>query len=419
MKRAVLFTLFLAVVAVGAFWVQVRHDGDLELAWTDAKALVGLGAPPAPPQAGERARSEGPRVAVVSAVAKTMDLPITRTGVGWIEPIATVTVRARIDGQILEQRVTDGQTVAKGDVLFRIDDREIQAQIARDEATLQRDLASQAKAEADLKRAQDLVLKNIVSQAQIDQNAADAKIAAANVVGDRAALDADRIRLGYTTVTAPIAGRLGTIRVTPGNLVRGSDNTGDGLVTITQMKPLRVTFALPERDLDLVRAALEHPDRAPVRIYASGSTQALASGILSFVDSSVEQSSGTITVKALLPNEDGRLWPGQYVRAELDVGTHSNATTVPLVAIAPGQDQPFAYVVTPGKTVERRKVEIAGQLGEVAAVASGIKPGEHVVVEGQPRLRDGIRVEETVETASGASGAVAANAAQDAAKKVR
>jgi multidrug efflux system membrane fusion protein len=226
------------------------------------------------------------------------------------------------------------------------------------------------------------------------------KVAAANVAADRAALEADEIKLGYATVKAPISGRLGIIRVTEGNLVRGNDNTGDGLVTITQMKPLRVSFSLPERNLDMLRAALSRKDQAPVRVYASGSDQPLATGTLSFIDSSVDHSSGTITAKATFSNEDGRLWPGQYVRVEVDADTLNNATTVPLVAIQPGQDSSFAYVVNADKVVERRKVEVAARLGDVAAISSGINPGEHVVVEGQMRLRDGSRVNETIASQS-------------------
>jgi multidrug efflux system membrane fusion protein len=344
----------------------------------------------------------GQRVAVVSAIAQTTDLPITRTGVGWIEPIATVTLRARADGQILEQRARDGQIVNQGDVLFRLDDREIQAQIARDQAALTRDQANQAKAEADLKRTQELLAKNIASQVQAEQYIADAKVAAANVAADKAALEADQIKLGYATVKAPISGRLGIVRVTEGNLVRGNDNIGDGLVTITQMQPLRVSFSLPERDLDLVRAALVQNDPAPVRVFANGSDKVLATGRLAFVDSSVDPASGTIAVKALLANEDGRLWPGQYVRVELDVGTQNNATTVPLVAIQPGQDSSFAYVVNQDKVVERRQVEVTMRAGDVAAISSGVNPGEHVVVEGQLRLRDGSRVNETMAGQPGA-----------------
>jgi membrane fusion protein, multidrug efflux system len=266
MKRLFAFLIFVAVAAALGYWVQTRHGGNLHRAWLQVVATVTVPFRSVPaettagtrPGGGEAQRARGgqgqsPAIAVVTAIAERADLPITRTSVGWVEPIATVTVRPRIDGQILEQHVKDGQMVKEGDILFRLDDREIQAQIARDQATLTRDQAMLAKTQADLRRAQELLSKNVGSPVQAEQIAADVKIASANVAASEAALAADRIRLGYTTIKAPIAGRVGVVRVTEGNLVRGSDAGGDGLATITQMQPLRVTFSLPERDLDLLR----------------------------------------------------------------------------------------------------------------------------------------------------------------------
>ncbi len=227
-----------------------------------------------PPQP---AAKRDPRVAVVTAVAESVDLPITRSSVGWVEPDATVTVRARIDGQVVEQKVRDGEVVKAGDVLFRIDDREIQAQIARDEAMLAKDQATLARTQADLRRVEELLSKGSASRQQFDVVTADSKVAAANVAADQATLQADRIKLDYTVIKAPIAGRVGVVRVTPGNLVRAND-TGDGLVTITQLKPLRISFSLPERELDLVRAALARNGAAPVRAYASGAHAGVRDG---------------------------------------------------------------------------------------------------------------------------------------------
>jgi len=226
-----------------------------------------------------------------------------------------------------------------------------------------------------------------------DLDGALSQFAAANVAADQATLQADRIKLDYTVIKAPIAGRVGVVRVTPGNLVRAND-TGDGLVTITQLKPLRISFSLPERELDLVRAALARNGAAPVRAYASGATQASATGKLFFVDSAVDTLSGTVTAKAMFDNEGDQLWPGQYVRIEVDLGARPNVTTVPLVAVSPGQGGTFAFVVKADGTVERRKVEIADSRNEIAVIASGIRPGEKVVIEGQARLRDGSPVVE-------------------------
>ena len=409
MKRLIALVLFLAAVAGLAYWVHTHHNGNLYAAWSQTAAavrsLAGGQAPDAAnpnsaptPAAGARQgrgrnQGEAARVAVVTAVAESVDLPITRSSVGWVEPDATVTVRARIDGQVVEQKVRDGEVVKAGDVLFRIDDREIQAQIARDEAMLAKDQATLARTQADVRRVEELLSKGSASRQQFDVVTADSKVAAANVAADQATLQADRIKLDYTVIKAPIAGRVGVVRVTPGNLVRAND-TGDGLVTITQLKPLRISFSLPERELDLVRAALARNGAAPVRAYASGATQASATGKLFFVNSAVDTLSGTVTAKAMFDNEGDQLWPGQYVRIEVDLGARPNVTTVPLVAVSPGQGGTFAFVVKADGTVERRKVEIADSRNEIAVIASGIRPGEKVVIEGQARLSDGSPVVE-------------------------
>src|SRR5215218_752185 len=409
MKRLTALVLFLAAVAGLAYWVHTHHNGNLYAAWSQTAAAVrslaggqtreaaNPNSAPTPAAGARQGRGrnpgEAPRVAVVTAVAESVDLPITRSSVGWVEPDATVTVRARIDGQVVEQKVRDGDVVKAGDVLFRIDDREIQAQIARDEAMLAKDQATLARTQADVRRVEELLSKGSASRQQFDVVTADSKVAAANVAADQATLQADRIKLDYTVIKAPIAGRVGVVRVTPGNLVRAND-TGDGLVTITQLKPLRISFSLPERELDLVRAALARNGAAPVRAYASGATQASATGKLFFVDSAVDTLSGTVTAKAMFDNEGDQLWPGQYVRIEVDLGVRPNVITVPLVAVSPGQGGSFAFVVKADGTVERRKVEIADSRNEIAVIASGIRPGEKVVIEGQARLSDGSPVVE-------------------------
>ena len=347
-----------------------------------------------PPEAKPAESAGSPRIAVVTAVARQQDVPVVRPSVGWAEPVATVTVRAQIEGQVEEQHITDGQFVHTGDLLFRIDDREIRAQIAKDEAMIARDEATLARAQADLQRARDLLQRRVAAQQQVDQAEADAKIAAANLQADQATRDNDQVRLDYTMVRAPIDGRVGVVRVTPGNIVRASDG-GDGLVTITQMQPLRVTFTLPERDLDPLRAAAAG-GTVPVRIFVHGAAAPLATGKLDFIDSSVDTASGTITAKATVANEDGALWPGQYVDVQLELGRMKDAVTVPLVAIQPGQDGPFVYLVGADGKVMVRNVVPGETMADQVIVAQGLREGDHVVTEGQLRLRDGSRVTERV-----------------------
>ena len=342
-----------------------------------------------PAQPGARAAG----AAVLTATAAAQDVPTVRTSVGWVEPVSNVTVRARVDGEVVEQLVREGQEVRQGELLFRIDDREIRAALAKDEALLARDQATLARAQADATRARDLLSRKVAAQQQVDQADADAKIAAANVQADQAAIDMDRIRLDYTLVRAPIEGRLGAIRVTEGNIVRSSDG-GDGLVTITQMKPLRVSFTLPERDLPALRAAAAGGAKVPVRVSAHDGSGALAQGELSFIDSSVDSASGTVTAKALLPNEDGALWPGQYVDIEIELGRTKGAVTIPLVAVQPGQDGPFVFVVGNDDKAGLRPVTLGDTMGDQVVVSQGLAVGERVVVEGQQRLQDGMRVAE-------------------------
>lgn len=351
-----------------------------------------------PAQPGARAAG----AAVLTATAAAQDVPTVRTSVGWVEPVSNVTVRARVDGEVVEQLVREGQEVRQGELLFRIDDREIRAALAKDEALLARDQATLARAQADATRARDLLSRKVAAQQQVDQADADAKIAAANVQADQAAIDMDRIRLDYTQVTAPIDGRLGAIRVTEGNFVRSSDG-GDGLVTITQMKPLRVSFTLPERDLPALRDAAAGGGDVPVRVSAHSGGGAVAAGALSFIDSSVDASSGTVTLKALLPNEDGALWPGQYVDVEVELGLARGAVTIPLVAVQPGQDGPFVYVVGQDDKAALRPVVLGDTMGEHVVVRDGVTLGEKVVIEGQQRLQDGMLVAERAPKAAGAS----------------
>jgi multidrug efflux system membrane fusion protein len=237
-----------------------------------------------------------PGVAVKLAEVTQGTMPIRRRTIGWVEPIATVAVRSRVDSVIVEQLAVDGQFVKEGDVLFRLDDEQIKAAIARGEATQAREEALLARARADLARMQNLVAKNTVSRQQLDQAMADAKSAEASVAANKADVQLERILLTYTTIKAPISGRLGAVGVTPGNMVQESSTTP--LVTITQMQPIRVTFTLPDRDLDALRAALRKPNPAVVHVFAKGTKEARATGYLNFIDSAVDTSSGTITAKA-------------------------------------------------------------------------------------------------------------------------
>jgi len=338
--------------------------------------------------------ARGP-VPIVSTQATVEDFPIRRRTIGTFETPAAVIIRARVDSQVLEQHVRDGQLVKKGDLLFTLDDRELQATLARDEAQLAKDQAELTRTELDLQRARDLVQRSAAPQTQLETATAGNRAAAATVKADQAQIQADQIRLSYTQISAPMDGRIGTIRVAPGNLVSANDTSG--LTTLTQMQPLRVSFTLPGRDLALLRAAFERNPPAPVRVYEPDQSEPLAEGLLDFIDTSVDVSSGTVAARATFTNDGLSLWPGQFVDVEIDLGVRPQTTMVPTVAIQTGQQGSFVFVVKPDDTVELRKVQIFATDHDRTALASGVQDQERVVVEGQLRLVNGARVSETSE----------------------
>ena len=363
---------------------------------------------------GRGAAGGGNAAPVTTTPAVTEDFAIRRRTIGILESPATVVVKSRIESQVTEQHVRDGQLVHKGDVLFTLDDRVVKAAIARDEAQMQKDQATADRTQLDLERYQRLAETNATSRQQLDQATADHKIALAVVEADKAQLSADNLQLNYTKIEAPIGGRLGTIRVTPGNLVSVNDPTG--LVTITQVRPIRISFTLPERDLAALRKAYISKPPAVVRVFEPGADKALATGELDFIDSLVDSSSGTIAAKAKFANEKFELWPGMYVDVEIDLSVRPKTVMIPTVAIQSGQSGPFVFVATSDKKAAMRKVELVGVEGDRTALVSGVNEGDRVIVEGQMRLVDGARVNEVAQPAAGpgTSGAAAQPSAPEA-----
>jgi multidrug efflux system membrane fusion protein len=345
-----------------------------------------------PPQSGNAPRTAGAPVPVTTAAAQLEDFAIRRRTFGIIESPATVVVKSRIESQVMDQHIVDGQTVKKGDLLFTLDDREIKAAITRDEAQIAKDQATVDRTETDLRRYEQLTEKNAAPRQQLDQATADHKIALASVEFDQAQLRTDNLRLNYTKIEAPIDGRVGAIRVTPGNLVSVNDPTG--LVTITQIQPIRVSFTLAERDLAALRKASIAAVPAAVRVYTPGASEALATGALDFVDSAVDTASGTIAAKAKFANDTVELWPGMYVDVEIDLDVRPKTVMIPTVAIQSGQKGPFVFIAKPDQRAEMHQVEIVGIEGDRAALVSGVNEGERVIIEGQMRLAAGARVVE-------------------------
>ncbi|MER9413600.1 efflux RND transporter periplasmic adaptor subunit [Mesorhizobium sp. M0589] len=342
---------------------------------------------------GNAARS----ASIVSATATTADFPIRRYAIGFVSSPAVVNINARVSSQIVSIDVRDGQMVKAGDLLFSLDDRALKAQLAKDQATLAKDQALLTSSGSDLQRAKDLVAKQAGTQQTYDQAVAAQKAAAATVDADKATIDADNVQLGFASIKAPIAGRLGAVNVSVGDLVtlsNGNSSTATPLVTITEMDPLQVNFNLPESNLALLHKALANPQQGAVTLTKDGDPMPIGKGTLDFVDSSVDTASGTIATRASIPNADLSLWPGQYVNVVLDAGIMPQMTSIPTVAVQPSQKGPFVYVVKPDNTVEMRPVQVALTEGENSAISEGVKSGEKVVVEGQTRLKDGASVHE-------------------------
>ena len=389
-RHRILITIAIAaVLAVGVGWYRI-HAADTPTARTSR---------------GSRSTA----VPVTTTPAQAEDFAIRRRTIGIMELPATVVVKSRLESQVTEQHVRDGQLVKKGDVLFTLDDRVVKAMIARDQAQLEKDQASADRTQLDLDRYQRLSETNATSRQQLDQATADHKIALAVVEADKAQVRADNLQLNYTNIEAPIGGRLGTVRVSPGNLVSVNDPTG--LVTITQVRPIRIAFTLPERDLAALRKAYITKPPAVVRVFEPGSNDVLATGELDFIDSLVDSTSGTIAAKAKFANEKFELWPGMYVDVEIDLAVRPKTVMIPTVAIQSGQNGPFVFVATPDKKAEMRKIALVGVEGDRAALASGVTEGDRVIVEGQMRLVDGTGVTETAQPARGSSASKPAAAA--------
>jgi multidrug efflux system membrane fusion protein len=322
----------------------------------------------------------------------TMAAPIQVTAIGSVQSIATVMVKSRIDGQIAEVRFKEGQEVKEGDLLFTLDDRALKAQLAQSEATLERDRASLQRAKLEVARQGGLANRGVASAQKFEDVETNLAVFEATVRADEAAVENTRVNLAYATILAPINGRTGSIALKKGNLVKASELSSQiPLVTISQLRPIYVSFTLPERQLAELRAA-EAEGSVPVVASIPTQPQAPISGKLAFIDNQVDVATGTITVKAQFANDDTRLWPGQFVNITMTLGVQANAVVAPSAAVQIGQNGPYVFVVRPDSTVELRLVRTDRTISGKTVIAEGLAAGERVVVDGQLRLDNGTRV---------------------------
>lgn len=330
-------------------------------------------------------------VPVATARSSRQDVPVILHALGTVQPLQTVTVRARVDGTLDKVLFTEGQSVRPGDLLAQLDPRPYQAALDQALAKKAADEAGAASARSDLVRYAELANAQIASRQKFEQARAAVLQAEAVIRGDDASVMAAQLNLGFTRITSPIEGRVGLRQIDPGNFIRAADPSATGIVTITQIRPIALLFTLPQDALPQVQAALRHGTPA-VSAYRSGNGAKLADGQLVTMDSAIDPSTGTIKLKAVFGNLDEALWPGQFVSVQLQTGTRHAVPTVPSAAIQRGPDGFYVYVVKPDQTVARQAVEVEQDDGAIAVLASGLAGGETVVVSGQSRLTDGSRV---------------------------
>jgi len=332
-----------------------------------------------------------PAVPILVSAVVQKPMPVQLHAIGNVQAYSTVIVKSLVEGTLTEAYFKEGQEVRKGDLLFKIDPRPFEVQLKQAEANLARDLAQSENARQEANRYQDLLQKQYVSQEQYEQLRATATAYEGTVLADQAAIDQAKLQLEYCSIRSPIDGVAGTLLVYPGNLVKVND-PDHPLVTINQIHPIYVAFSVPEKNLSEIR---EYQAHGPLNVEATipHSPVTPARGRLTFVDNTVNDTTGTIQLKALFPNEGKKLWPGQFVNVVLILTTQRDAIVVPSQAVQTGQQGSYVFVVKSDRTVESRPVVVAREVGGESVIERGLSSGEQVVTDGQLRLASGTRVE--------------------------
>jgi membrane fusion protein, multidrug efflux system len=376
--------LILAVAVAAGIWY-----------FRDSKASAQAqngGAPGSPGQAGRPGMPFGPMtVPGVVATAQKTDLPVYLNGLGTVTAFNTVTVRSRVDGQIVKINFTEGQMVHQGDPLVEIDPRPYQVQLEQAEGQLAKDQAQLKDVQVDYDRYQLLFKEGVIPKQQVDTQTAQVGQFEGAIKADQGTIDSAKLQITYSHVTAPISGRIGLRLVDMGNIVHASD--AGGLLVITQLQPISVIFSLPQDQLSEVLAKMHGNQQLPVEAYDRDDTTKIASGKLLTIDNQIDITTGTYKLKATFSNENNTLFPNQFVNTHLLVDTRRNMTSVPAAAVQRGPQNTYVYVVQPDNTVKIQNVTTALTSGNFVGISSGVQPGDVVVIDGQDKLQDGSKIE--------------------------
>jgi membrane fusion protein, multidrug efflux system len=329
-----------------------------------------------------------PPVPVVAATVVTRDMPLQVRAIGSVEAYSTVSVKTQITGQLTNVSFREGQEVNKGDLLFTLDKRPFEADLKKQESTLARDKAQAELAHTQVKRYQALFKEGVIAKEQYDQMQSNADALDAAVDADQAAVENARVQLLYCSIYSPINGKVGSLLIHQGNMIKANDVP---LVTINEIQPIRVAFTVPEQYLDDIKR-FSRAGKLPVQVTIPGDPKPVV-GKLSFIDNTVDPTTGTIKLKGEFANQDRRLWPGQFVDVDLTLSTQRNAVVVPSEAVNTGQQGQYIFVIKPDMTVEARPVKVNRSSSGQSVIDSGVTSGERVVTDGQVRLVPGSKVQ--------------------------
>jgi multidrug efflux system membrane fusion protein len=379
-RRVWLWPLVIAVLAVGGYFAYRQFAPA-----PDAAPATATGRPGGPGGA--------PRTPVVAVPARTTDMDVYLNALGTVTSLRTVTVRSRVEGQLLRVLFEEGQVVKEGQLLAEIDPRAFQVQLMQSEGQMARDRALLENARLDLERYRTLFGQDSIAKQQVDTQAALVRQYEGAVKVDQSQIDNARLQLAYARITAPIDGRAGLRLVDPGNIVRAGDATG--LVVITQLAPIAVVFTVPQDNLPAVLKRMQSGEKPPVEAWDRELKARLATGALASVDNLVDPTTGTVKLKAQFANDGSALFPNQFVNVRMKLDTVREATVIPAAAVQRGSQGMFVYVVQADQTVKLRPVKLGPVDGQRQAIAEGLAPGDLVVSDGMDRLRDGAMVEVT------------------------